>query len=180
MKVPNIPDCAELERGDCRCARRRRNRLDLYRHAAAATYAKLDGSPVTNTDLASDREIRRVLERHFPRGSDLTEEANRTVPGSPRAAARSSIRSTHRAIHSPRWRVDVLVALVVDGRPIAAARYQPTTGALVFATAGGGASMRQGQDTPQRIRLEAAPRERVAASGDLEVVRRAREYETVA
>ena len=39
---------------------------DLYHRAAAATYRKEDGSPVTDADLAADRIIRDELARVFP------------------------------------------------------------------------------------------------------------------
>ncbi|MEZ4563839.1 MAG: hypothetical protein R2853_14000 [Thermomicrobiales bacterium] len=49
---------------------------DLYDRAAAASYEKGDGSPVTDADLASDKVIRTFLTSAFPRRA-----AHRRGPG---------------------------------------------------------------------------------------------------
>src|SRR3954464_13319357 len=46
----------------------------FYDEETAATYAKGDGSPVTDADLAADQAIRRVLTERFPDDAILSEE----------------------------------------------------------------------------------------------------------
>ena len=50
----------------------------------------------------------------------------------------------------------MLVALVENGRPVAAAGYQPSTGLLVTALNNGGAWLRSGDGAWQRVRFEPA------------------------
>lgn len=128
---------------------------DLYDRSAAATYAKADGSLVTDADLAADRLIRAILAEQFPADPILTEE----VADDPaRLAARrlwivDPIDGTDQFVRRTDD-FDVFVALVVDGRPVVAAAYQPPTATLCAAVAGGGAWLRVGdggQPTPLRL-----------------------------
>ena len=139
---------------------------DFYQRSAAATYAKIDGSPVTDADLAADRAIREALVHRFPDVPILSEESE----DDPR-----------RLSHARCWIVDpvdgteqfilrtsefdVLIALVEDGRPVVAVGYQPPTGTLVSATRDGGAWVQRGGSDRRRIDFEpAVDRMRLATS----------------
>jgi myo-inositol-1(or 4)-monophosphatase len=122
-----------------------------------ATYAKDDGSPVTDADLAADRAIRDVLKDRFPDDAILSEEAqddDGRLSGS-RCWIVDPIDGTEQFIERT-GEFDVLVALVEDGRPVAVAGYQPTTRLLLTATCDGGAWVRRGENAWQRLRLEPA------------------------
>ena len=124
-----------------------------YDAQTAATYEKADGSPVTDADLAADRIIRAHLAGAFPGDAILTEEgaddparltADRVwlvdpIDGTAQFIARTG-------------QFDVLVALVVDGRPVVAVMLQPATGLYLAATAGGGAVVGVGgRSAPLRL-----------------------------
>jgi myo-inositol-1(or 4)-monophosphatase len=131
---------------------------DFYERAAASTYEKGDGSPVTDADLASDRAIREILGARFPDDPILSEEG---------ADDRRRVRESRCWIVDPldgteqfilrTGEFDVLVALAVAGRPVVAAGYQPTTATLITAVAGHGAWVRRDQSVPTRLTLEPAP-----------------------
>jgi 3'-phosphoadenosine 5'-phosphosulfate (PAPS) 3'-phosphatase len=133
---------------------------DLYERAAAATYAKADGSAVTDADLAADRIIREILGASFPDDAILTEEG---IDDQARLAKRrcwivDPIDGTNQFINRT-GEFEVLIALVDDGQPVVAAICQPTTGLLMTATRGGGAWIeRNGQR--ERLRLTPAPDDR--------------------
>jgi myo-inositol-1(or 4)-monophosphatase len=131
-----------------------------------ATYAKGDGSPVTDADLAADRAIRDVLKDRFPDDAILSEEAQDDegrLSGS-RCWIVDPIDGTEQFIERT-GEFDVLVALVEDGRPVAVAGYQPTTRLLLTATCDGVAWVRRGENAWQRLRLEpAGDRVRVGTS----------------
>lgn len=133
-----------------------------YDAQTATTYEKADGSPVTDADLASDRIIRTWITGAFPDDAILTEEgaddparlnAERCwivdpIDGTAQFIARSG-------------QFDVLIALVVDGRPVVGVMLQPSTGLYLAATAGGGAVAGIGdRTTPFRLVPldDAAPR----------------------
>jgi 3'(2'),5'-bisphosphate nucleotidase len=130
---------------------------DFYERATAATYEKGDGSPVTDADLAADREIREILQDRLPDIPILSEEGEddprRLETG--RCWIVDPLDGTEQFIHRT-GEFDVLVALVEDGRPVVAVGYQPPTGTLVTATAGGGAWARQDDNPPRRITFEPA------------------------
>lgn len=130
---------------------------DLYDRFAAATYQKGDGSPVTDADLAADRAIRQVLAERFPNDPILSEEVqdDRQRLASSRCWIVDPIDGTEQFI-ARTGEFDVLVAFTEDGRPVAVAGYQPTTGTLVAATKGGGAWVRRGNTEPQLLRYAAA------------------------
>ncbi len=141
---------------------------DLYDRAAAATYQKADGSPVTDADLASDRVIRGILSERFPEDAILTEEG---VDEPSRREARrcwivDPIDGTDQFVRRT-GDFDVLVALVVDGEPVAAAGYQPAAGVLCAAAVGGGAWTRRDGGELAEARLapvEAGAAPRLATS----------------
>jgi 3'-phosphoadenosine 5'-phosphosulfate (PAPS) 3'-phosphatase len=130
---------------------------EFYEEETAATYAKGDGSPVTDADLAADRAIREVLRDHFPEDAILSEEGqdDEARPTTSRCWIVDPLDGTEQFIQRT-GEFDVLVALVEDGLPVAAAGYQPTTQLLLTATRGGGAWMRRGRNAWQRLRLEPA------------------------
>lgn len=132
---------------------------DLYERAAAASYVKGDGSPVTDADLAADCIIRRVIGDAFPADAILTEEG---------ADDRARLNAAHCWVVDPidgtkqfierTGEFDVLIALVVAGRPVVGVSYQPPTGLLIAATAGGGAFVEQnGTRRPLRLTPAAGP-----------------------
>jgi 3'(2'), 5'-bisphosphate nucleotidase len=115
-----------------------------------AVETKSDDSPVTIADKQANAAIVEILRAAFPADAILSEE-------SPDDAARLTQRRV--------WIVDPLdgtrdfigrtgqfavhVALAVDGEAVVGAVYQPVTGALYSAQAGGGAWRRQGGDREQ-------------------------------
>lgn len=108
--------------------------------ADAATYLKDDGSPVTDADLASDRIIRQRLTSRFPSDAILTEESGDS------AARRSAERcwivdplDGTKQFVAGTGDYDVLIALVVNGRPVVSASCHPPTGLVCFAVVGRGA-----------------------------------------
>jgi myo-inositol-1(or 4)-monophosphatase len=130
---------------------------EFYDGESAATYAKGDGSPVTDADLAADVAIRELLSERFPEDAILSEEGQ----GDERRLSVSRcwivdpIDGTEQFIQRT-GEFDVLVALVENGRPVAVAGYQPTTRLLLIATRDGGAWVRSGPSAWQRLRLEPA------------------------
>ena len=139
---------------------------EFYESASAGAYEKLDGSPVTDADLAADAIIREVLARRFPDDPILTEEGVDDVRRltSSRCWIADPVDGTEQFILRT-GEFDVLVALVLNGRPVAAAGFQPSTGVLVSASEGGGAWVRQGQEEARRVVFEpATERLRLATS----------------
>ena len=139
---------------------------DFYEKATATTYEKGDGSPVTDADLAADQVIRQTLNSHFPDDAILTEEGlddDRRLT-TPRCWIVDPVDGTEQFIQRT-GEFDVLVALVENGRPVAAAGFQPTAVHLVTAIAGGGAWTRQGAGELERVWFEpAGDRPRLATS----------------
>jgi 3'(2'), 5'-bisphosphate nucleotidase len=130
---------------------------DLYDRAAAASYTKGDGSPVTDADLAADRIIRHHLATQFPRDAILTEEGADDLArlNVSRCWVVDPIDGTQQFIERT-GEFDVLIALVVDGLPVVGAVYQPTTDTLLVAASGEGAWIeRAGERKP--LHLDAIP-----------------------
>lgn len=139
---------------------------EYYDAANAKTYGKIDGSPVTDADLAADATIRDVIAQHFPHDPILTEEGmdDERRLASARCWIADPIDGTEQFIMRT-GEFDVLVAFVLDGRPVAAAGFQPAGNVLVTASKGGGAWMRSGAGAAQRVTLEpAGERLRLATS----------------
>jgi 3'-phosphoadenosine 5'-phosphosulfate (PAPS) 3'-phosphatase len=112
----------------------------LYEDQSAVTYFKDDHSPVTDADLASDRIIRESLAARYPDDAVLTEEgaddeSRLTVR---RCWIADPIDGTQQFVDRT-GQFDVLLALVVDGRPVASVISQPATGIYLAAEAGRGA-----------------------------------------
>ncbi|MCC6313314.1 MAG: hypothetical protein IT337_04835 [Thermomicrobiales bacterium] len=132
---------------------------DLYEHAAASTYAKADGSVVTDADFAADAIVRRVLAKRRPADAILTEEGQddsaRLVEH--RCWIVDPIDGTQQFVERT-GDFDVLVALAVDGEPVVAASVQPSTGLLCVAVAGAGAwTGIAGVEDLERVRYDAVP-----------------------
>ena len=113
---------------------------EIYERAEFAIYDKEDGSPVTDADLAADREIRRIIAACFPNDAFLTEEtadepARLQVS---RCWIVDPIDGTAQFI-ARTGRFDVVIALVVDGRPIVGAICHPPSGTILAAVRGQGA-----------------------------------------
>lgn len=126
---------------------------DLYDRAAAAIYTKGDGSPVTDADLAADRMIRTALTAAFPDDAILTEEG-----ADDQARLRASrcwivdpIDGTQQFVDRT-GEFEVLIALVVDHRPVVGVLYQPVTDTLLAAAADQGAWVERG-DLRTSLRL---------------------------
>lgn len=139
---------------------------DLYDRAAAASYEKGDGSPVTDADLASDKVIRTFLTSAFPHDALLTEEGQDDPARltNARCWIVDPIDGTEQFILRT-GEFDILIALVEDGYPVVGVGYQPTTGALVYASKGGGAWVKYGNEAPERLQnAEHAGIPRVATS----------------
>lgn len=136
---------------------------DLYERAAAATYTKSDGSPVTDADLTSDRIIRAALSGAFPDDAILTEEGadDQARLAASRVWIVDPIDGTQQFVERT-GEFDVLIALVVDGSPVLGVMLQPVTGRCLFAVTGHGAWVGDGEDrSPVRfapVSLDAPPR----------------------
>jgi len=130
---------------------------EFYEGETAATYAKRDGSPVTDADLAADQAIRTILTERFPNDAILSEEGQDDVRrlNVSRCWIVDPIDGTEQFIRRT-GEFDVLVALVENGRPLAVAGYQPSTRLLITALKDGGAWMRCGEKAWRRLWLEPA------------------------
>lgn len=112
----------------------------FYDEHTAETYTKKDGTFVTDADLAADKVIRQHLSARFPGDAILTEESG----DDPRRLASSRcwivdpLDGTNQFIERT-GEFDVLIALVVDGRPVAGATYAPAFDLLFAAEIGQGA-----------------------------------------
>ncbi len=127
---------------------------EFYDGETATAYDKVDGSPVTDADLAADRIVREILAHHFPDDPILSEEGQDDARRlrSSRCWIVDPVDGTEQFILRT-GEFDVLVALVVSGRPVVAVGYQPTTGILVTATEGGGAWVRHGDGDPHQVQF---------------------------
>jgi myo-inositol-1(or 4)-monophosphatase len=130
---------------------------EFYDGQTAATYAKRDGSPVTDADLAADQAIRTILSERFPNDAILSEEGQDDDHrlSVVRCWIVDPIDGTEQFIQRT-GEFDVLVALVENGRPLAVAGYQPSTRLLITALKDGGAWMRCGEGAWRHVRLEPA------------------------
>jgi 3'-phosphoadenosine 5'-phosphosulfate (PAPS) 3'-phosphatase len=112
----------------------------FYEQSEFAVYDKEDGSPVTDADLAADREIRRIIGARFPQDAFLTEE---TVDDPSRLQVSrcwivDPIDGTAQFI-ARTGRFDVVIALVVDGRPVVGAICHPPSATILAGMKGRGA-----------------------------------------
>jgi 3'(2'), 5'-bisphosphate nucleotidase len=133
---------------------------DMYLSQHSATYTKGDGSPVTDADIVADRILREGIRRHFAMDALLTEESQDT---------------SERLQHSRCWIVDpidgtaqfvartglfdILLALVVDGRPDVSICAHPVTDLVTIAVRDHGAWRVDEHDqiAPIRFTPPAAP-----------------------
>ncbi|HLU34834.1 MAG TPA: inositol monophosphatase family protein [Thermomicrobiales bacterium] len=130
--------------------------MAIYDAQSAQTYEKSDGSPVTDADIAADKEIRDALTAAFPDDALMTEESedddvrlsNRRVwivdpiDGTAQFVGRTG-------------KFDVLIALVEDGEPVVGVSLQPTTGMTHLAVRGQGA-WRLGDGAWERLTMASA------------------------
>lgn len=153
MDAPSLPFQQELEVATAAALAAGAAVRDLYERAAASTYEKVDGSPVTDADLASDQIIRTYLSAAFPGDALLTEEGQDDMArlANPRCWIVDPIDGTEQFIQRT-GEFDVLIALVEDGFPVVGVGYQPTTDTLVYATRGGGAWVKRGDAPAERLR----------------------------
>lgn len=127
--------------------------LSFYDAHSAAEYEKIDGSPVTDADLAADLMIRAELLEAFPNDAIMTEEGADDLArlDSRRCWIVDPLDGTAQFINRS-GEFDVMIALVEDEVPVLSVIYQPTTHLLYFATQGGGA-WRQQDGNLERISL---------------------------
>jgi 3'-phosphoadenosine 5'-phosphosulfate (PAPS) 3'-phosphatase len=127
--------------------------LDFYNAHSAEKYIKKDGSVVTDADLAADRIIREAILDAFPNDALLTEEGvdDEARLGNERVWIVDPIDGTNQFVDQT-GEFDMLIALVVDGRPVVSATYQPTADMLLAAEVGQGATIeRNGSREPLRL-----------------------------
>jgi 3'(2'), 5'-bisphosphate nucleotidase len=131
--------------------------LELYEGNSAASYTKHDGSTVTDADLAADEIIRSALQGAFPDDPILTEESadNGARLESSRCWIVDPIDGTNQFVRRT-GEFDVLIALIVDGRPVMGLTYQPTTDLLLWAAEGSGAWYEQ-RDEQRRLCFQPVP-----------------------
>ncbi len=134
--------------------------LDYYNAQSAAVYAKSDGSAVTDADLAADKIIREVIGASFPDDFLLTEEGvdDHVRLAKSRIWIVDPIDGTNQFVNRT-GEFEVLIALVVEGRPEVAVIYQPTGDVLITAMRGHGAwIMVEGQQNT--LRFDPVPTDR--------------------
>lgn len=121
--------------------------LGFYNAGSAETHTKRDGSPVTDADLASDAVIRRVISTAFPDDALLTEEGARDEArlASARCWIVDPIDGTAQYV-ARTGRFDVMIALVINGRPVVAVSVHPVSGRIHAAVHEGGAWTFLGRD----------------------------------
>src|SRR3954462_10381957 len=92
---------------------------EIYEAQAAKVYTKSDDSPVTDADLAADRVIRQRLAESFPSDAILTEEGadDNARFSAKRCWVVDPIDGTQQFIERT-GQFDVLIALIVEGRPV--------------------------------------------------------------
>ena len=133
--------------------------MEFYVKQSAGKYVKIDGSVVTDADLAADRIIRAAILDAFPNDALLTEEGvdDEARLGNSRVWIVDPIDGTNQFVDQT-GEFDMLIALVVDGRPVVAVTYQPTDDMLLSAVVGQGATIeRHGISEP--LRLSPLPQE---------------------
>ncbi len=140
---------------------------EYYDAHTAATYEKGDGTPVTDADLAADRVIRDRLAAAFPKDALLTEEGSDDLArmAEERCWIVDPLDGTAQFVAGT-GNFDVMIALVIDRRPVVAVTCHPPTGDCLAAVRGQGAFRLVGTDrSPVRITPlppDAPPRIRVS------------------
>ncbi len=127
--------------------------MEFYVEQSAEKYVKKDGSVVTDADLAADSIIRSTIINAFPNDALLTEEGadDEARLSNERVWIVDPIDGTNQFVERT-GEFDMLIALIVDGRPVVAVTYQPTEDMLLSAIAGHGATIeRNGTSAPLRL-----------------------------
>jgi 3'-phosphoadenosine 5'-phosphosulfate (PAPS) 3'-phosphatase len=127
--------------------------MEFYTAQSAQTYVKKDGSAVTDADLAADRIIRSMILDAFPNDALLTEEGadEETRLENPRVWIVDPIDGTNQFVERT-GEFDILIALIVGGRPVVSVTYQPTEDMLLSAVVGQGATVEQhGEHRPLEL-----------------------------
>ncbi len=106
----------------------------VYEAQTAANWAKGDGSPITDADLRADRMIQERLVEAFPDDARLTEESEDTPDRleNRRCWIADPIDGTAQFV-ARTGNFDVMLALVIDERPVLAVCGHPPSGTLVAA-----------------------------------------------
>lgn len=125
----------------------------FYDLANAGIYLKDDRTPLTDADLASDRILRERVATAFPDDALLTEESADDLARltNHRVWIADPIDGTQQFVDRT-GEFDVFLALVLDGRPVVGVAGHPPSGQMLWATAGGGAWIDEG-DHPRRLRF---------------------------
>lgn len=139
--------------------------LEIYTAQSAEIYEKGDGSPVTDADLAADREIRAIIGEAFPNDALMTEEGESDAGRltNDRVWIVDPIDGTAQYV-ARTGKFDVLIALTVQGEPVVAATIQPTTGLMHAAVNGQGAWRHHGNGWERHVLSPAEHPPRVVAS----------------
>lgn len=139
--------------------------MAIYNAQSARTYEKSDGSPVTDADLAADKEIRDALTAAFPDDALMTEESEDDVARmtNRRVWVVDPIDGTAQFVGRT-GKFDVLIALVEDGEPVVGVSLQPTTGMTHLAVRGQGAWRKAGDGWERLTFASAANPPRIVAS----------------
>lgn len=127
--------------------------MEFYVQQSAEQYIKKDGSVVTDADLAADRIIRAAILDAFPNDALLTEEGadDEARLSNSRVWIVDPIDGTNQFVGQT-GEFDMLIALIVDGRPVVSVTYQPTEDMLLSAVVGQGATIEQhGASAPLRL-----------------------------
>jgi 3'-phosphoadenosine 5'-phosphosulfate (PAPS) 3'-phosphatase len=133
--------------------------MEFYDAQSAQTYVKKDGSAVTDADLAADRIIRQEILAAFPNDALLTEEGadDEARLTNPRVWIVDPIDGTNQFVERT-GEFDMLIALIIDGRPVVSVTYQPTEDLMLSAVAGQGATIEQ-HGTTMPLKLTPLPQD---------------------
>lgn len=133
--------------------------MEFYVQQSAEQYIKKDGSVVTDADLAADGIIRAAILDAFPNDALLTEEGadDEARLSNSRVWIVDPIDGTNQFVGQT-GEFDMLIALIVDGRPVVSVTYQPTEDMLLSAVVGQGATIEQ-HGSSASLRLTPLPQE---------------------
>jgi histidinol-phosphatase len=120
--------------------------------AGSPVSRKADGSEVTAADVEVERLIRTLVRERFPGDATYGEEEGAAAGRTGRRWVIDPINGTTLFVRRiPLF--NVLLAVEEDGRPRVGLVCYPMTGEIVYATPGGGAWSRRGDEAPQRLRV---------------------------
>ncbi len=128
--------------------------LQIYDAPRGLVRYKADGSPVTEADLRSDEVIRDTIAAQYPNDPVLTEESQDQPErlASRRCWLVDPLDGTQQFMQRT-GRFDILIALVIDHRPVVGVSRNPVTNTTYMASLGGGAWVeRPGERLPLRYR----------------------------